>query len=102
MIVAKVGGGTSLNTDAVVADIVALTAKGTELLLVHGGAQTTNAVAEALGHPAQQDVGREAEESREVAEPKVAKKRRPSCESLSGQRRTSWMSNRVSPSIHTV
>jgi [amino group carrier protein]-L-2-aminoadipate 6-kinase len=53
MIVAKVGGGTSLNTDAVVADIVALTAKGTELLLVHGGAQTTNAVAEALGHPAQ-------------------------------------------------
>ena len=30
-----------------------LRAKGTELLLVHGGAQTTNAVAEALGHPAQ-------------------------------------------------
>ena len=27
--------------------------KGTELLLVHGGAQTTNAVAEALGHPPQ-------------------------------------------------
>ena len=25
--------------------------QGTELLLVHGGAQTTNAVAEALGHP---------------------------------------------------
>ena len=53
MIVVKVGGGTSLNIDAVVADIVALRAKGTELLLVHGGAQTTNAVAEALGHPAQ-------------------------------------------------
>lgn len=53
MIVVKVGGGTSLKIDAVVADIVALRAKGTDLLLVHGGAQTTNAVAEALGHPAQ-------------------------------------------------
>lgn len=51
MIVVKVGGGTTLDVDAVVADIVALRAKGTELLLVHGGAQTTNAVAEALGHP---------------------------------------------------
>lgn len=51
MIVVKVGGGTSLNVDAVVSDIVALKTKGTELLLVHGGAQTTNAVAEALGHP---------------------------------------------------
>ena len=53
MIVVKVGGGTSLNIDAVVADIVALRAKGRDLVLVHGGAQTTNAVAEALGHPAQ-------------------------------------------------
>src|SRR6185503_275381 len=53
MIVVKVGGGTSLNIDAVVGDIVALRSKGTELLLVHGGAQTTNAVAEALGHPPQ-------------------------------------------------
>jgi len=53
MIVIKVGGGTSLDIDAVVADIVALRAQGAELLLVHGGAQTTNAVAEALGHPPQ-------------------------------------------------
>ena len=53
MIVVKVGGGTSLNIDAVVSDIVTLRATGTELLLVHGGAQTTNAVAEALGHPPQ-------------------------------------------------
>ena len=53
MIVVKVGGGTSLNIDAVVADIVALRAAGTEVLLVHGGAQTTNQVAEALGHPPQ-------------------------------------------------
>ena len=53
MIVIKVGGGTTLDIDAVVSDIVALRAAGTELLLVHGGAQTTNAVAEALGHPPQ-------------------------------------------------
>lgn len=53
MIVVKVGGGTSLNIDAVVADLVAVRAAGTELLLVHGGAKTTNAVAEALGHPPQ-------------------------------------------------
>src|SRR5687768_33933 len=53
MIVVKVGGGTSLNIDAIVADIVSLRAKGSDLLLVHGGAQTTNLVAEALGHPAQ-------------------------------------------------
>lgn len=53
MIVVKVGGGTSIDVDAVVADIAALGANGTELLLVHGGAQTTNAVAEALGHPPQ-------------------------------------------------
>ncbi|HJU42549.1 MAG TPA: [LysW]-aminoadipate kinase [Vicinamibacterales bacterium] len=53
MIVVKVGGGTSLNIDAIVTDIVALRAKGADLLLVHGGAQTTNQVAEALGHPPQ-------------------------------------------------
>ena len=35
------------------ADLVAVRAAGTELLLVHGGAKTTNAVAEALGHPPQ-------------------------------------------------
>ncbi len=53
MVVIKVGGGTSLDTDAIVADLAALRAQGGQLLLVHGGAQTTNAVAEALGHPAQ-------------------------------------------------
>jgi acetylglutamate/LysW-gamma-L-alpha-aminoadipate kinase len=53
MIVVKVGGGTTLDVDAVVNDIVALRAAGTELVLVHGGAKTTNAVAEALGHPPQ-------------------------------------------------
>jgi acetylglutamate/LysW-gamma-L-alpha-aminoadipate kinase len=52
-IVVKVGGGTSLDIDAIVDDIVAVRAQGTELMLVHGGAKTTNAVAEALGHPPQ-------------------------------------------------
>jgi len=53
MIVVKVGGGKDLNIDAVVADIVKLRGEGQELLLVHGGAETTNEVAEALGHPPQ-------------------------------------------------
>ncbi len=53
MIVVKVGGGTSLDVDAIVADIVALKGNGIDLVLVHGGAQTTSAVAEALGHPPQ-------------------------------------------------
>ncbi len=51
MIVVKVGGGKDLNVDAVVADITALRAAGQPLLLVHGGAETTNDVAAALGHP---------------------------------------------------
>lgn len=51
MIVIKVGGGKDLNIDAIVADIAALRAAGRELLLIHGGAETTNEVAEALGHP---------------------------------------------------
>lgn len=53
MIVVKVGGGKDLNIDAIVADLVELRAAGQELLLVHGGAETTNEVAEALGHPPQ-------------------------------------------------
>jgi hypothetical protein len=53
MIVVKVGGGKDLNIDAIVADIVNLRGAGHELLLVHGGAETTNEVAEALGHPPQ-------------------------------------------------
>jgi acetylglutamate/LysW-gamma-L-alpha-aminoadipate kinase len=51
MIVVKVGGGKDLNVDAIVADITALRAMGQEILLVHGGAETTNEVAQALGHP---------------------------------------------------
>lgn len=51
MIVIKVGGGKDLNIDALVADIAALHKAGREVLLVHGGAETTNEVATALGHP---------------------------------------------------
>lgn len=51
MIVVKVGGGKDLNIDAIVADVTALHAQGQPLILVHGGAETTNEVAEALGHP---------------------------------------------------
>ncbi len=51
MLVIKVGGGKDLNIDAVVADIADLVRSGQPLILVHGGAETTNEVAEALGHP---------------------------------------------------
>ena len=53
MLVVKVGGGKELNIDAIVDDIVAQQQSGRELVLVHGGAETTNDVAEALGHPPQ-------------------------------------------------
>jgi acetylglutamate/LysW-gamma-L-alpha-aminoadipate kinase len=53
MIVIKVGGGKDLNLDAIVSDVAVLRTAGQELLLVHGGAETTNEVAEALGHPPQ-------------------------------------------------
>jgi acetylglutamate/LysW-gamma-L-alpha-aminoadipate kinase len=50
-LVIKAGGGTAIDVDAVVEDLVALREAGHDLVLVHGGAETTNAVAEALGHP---------------------------------------------------
>jgi len=53
MIVIKVGGGKDLNVDAIVDDLVELQKQGQELLLVHGGAETTNEIAEALGHSPQ-------------------------------------------------
>jgi acetylglutamate/LysW-gamma-L-alpha-aminoadipate kinase len=51
MIIIKAGGGKDLNINAIVTDIAQLRAGGQELILVHGGAETTNEVAEALGHP---------------------------------------------------
>ncbi len=52
-LVVKVGGGKDLDLEAAVADLVALRAQGHEIVLVHGGAETTNEVAEQLGHPPQ-------------------------------------------------
>lgn len=51
MIVVKVGGGKDLNVQAIVDNIAALRNAGQQLILVHGGAETTNEVAAALGHP---------------------------------------------------
>ena len=51
MLVVKVGGGKDIDVDAVVVDVAELHRDGVELVLVHGGAETLNEVAEALGHP---------------------------------------------------
>ena len=51
MIVIKVGGGKDIDVDAVCDDLAAMRQEGREVLLVHGGAETTNEVATALGHP---------------------------------------------------
>jgi acetylglutamate/LysW-gamma-L-alpha-aminoadipate kinase len=52
-LVIKTGGGKAINVDAVVADVAQLWNDGQRMVLVHGGAETTNEVAEALGHPPQ-------------------------------------------------
>ena len=64
MIVVKVGGGKDLNVDAVVSDLAALLAEGKQVLLVHGGAETTNEIATALGHPPQFVISESGYESR--------------------------------------
>ncbi len=51
MLVIKAGGGKDLAIDAIVDDLVTLREEGRDLVFVHGGAETTNEVAEALGHP---------------------------------------------------
>ena len=51
MLVIKAGGGKDLAIDSIVEDLVTLREEGRDLILVHGGAETTNEVAAALGHP---------------------------------------------------
>ena len=50
-LVVKAGGGRSLDLEAIAGDIAELSASGLRIVLVHGGAETTNEVAEQLGHP---------------------------------------------------
>lgn len=51
MIVVKVGGSLGIDYDAVCADVASLWAEGQRVVLVHGGSEETNRIAEALGHP---------------------------------------------------
>jgi acetylglutamate/LysW-gamma-L-alpha-aminoadipate kinase len=51
MLVIKAGGGKDLAIDSIVEDLVTLREEGRDLIFVHGGAETTNEVAAALGHP---------------------------------------------------
>ena len=53
MVVIKVGGGKDLNVPAIADDLTELTSRQEKALLVHGGAEYTNEVAAALGHPPQ-------------------------------------------------
>ena len=51
MIVVKVGGAAGIDLDAVTRDVAALWAEGERIVLVHGGGDETNRMAEALGLP---------------------------------------------------
>jgi acetylglutamate/LysW-gamma-L-alpha-aminoadipate kinase len=53
MIVVKIGGGKGLNLDGLCQEIANRLRQGERLVLVHGGAETTDELAAALGHPAQ-------------------------------------------------
>ncbi len=51
MIVVKVGGGAGIEVGPVLDDVAELHAAGEPVVLVHGGSDETNRIAEALGHP---------------------------------------------------
>ena len=51
MIVVKVGGAKGIEDASLLDDIASLLAAGEKLILVHGGSEETNEVAEKLGHP---------------------------------------------------
>lgn len=50
-VVVKVGGGAGIDMGSAVADVARLHARGRRVVLVHGGSDETNRLAEALGHP---------------------------------------------------
>lgn len=52
-LVIKAGGGKALDLEAIAGDVGSLWRAGRPMVLVHGGAETTNEVAEQLGHPPQ-------------------------------------------------
>ncbi|MCG2770423.1 MAG: [LysW]-aminoadipate kinase [Chloroflexota bacterium] len=51
MLVIKAGGSEGISLEAVCADVAELVHKGQQLVLVHGGSNETNIIAEKLGHP---------------------------------------------------
>ena len=51
MLIVKAGGGLSISMDSVADDLAGLVNQGEQLVFVHGAAEHTNAVSEALGHP---------------------------------------------------
>ncbi len=53
MIVIKIGGGRDLNLDGLCRDVAQRYQAGKRTILVHGGAETTDELATALGHPPQ-------------------------------------------------
>lgn len=51
MLVVKAGGAKQIDVDAIVDDLVEMERQGCDWVFLHGGAEWTNEVAEALGHP---------------------------------------------------
>ncbi len=51
MRVIKVGGSEGISLEAVCTDVAELIHEGQQLVLVHGGSNETNIIAEKLGHP---------------------------------------------------
>src|SRR3712207_4025843 len=51
LIVAKIGGAAGVDLDALCADIAERWHAGERMVLVHGGSDATNVLAEQLGHP---------------------------------------------------
>jgi len=52
-LIVKVGGGKDLDLEAAVTDLCDLRAAGHAVVVIHGGAETTNDIATQLGHPPQ-------------------------------------------------
>lgn len=51
MLVIKAGGSEGISLEAICADVAEMVHEGQQLVLVHGGSNETNVIAEKLGHP---------------------------------------------------